>query len=263
MFVGQWWAQNSKKEHRSVDYSEYRMGYWGKVCYFLLAALFLFALAYVFYHSVFLSLLVTPLGLFYPRFREKQLAEKRRNELNLQFKEALGSLASSLSVGRSVESAFKEALKDLMLLYQGNDVPMVNELKLIVTKLEMNETVEEVLQDFAVRSRLEDVQSFVDVFVIGKRSGGNMIEIIKNTSAIISDKAQIKEEIKTLLAQRKFEQRVLNIMPVMLIIMLSWSTGDYMRPIFETGSGRIVMTVSVVLLAIAYFLSKKITDIEV
>ena len=127
----------------------------------------------------------------------------------------------------------------------------------------MNETIECALTDLARRSHDEDIKNFADVFITGKRSGGNMADIIKNTAAIINDKLRIKEEINTLLAERKLEQRVLNIVPVALILLLTWSTGDYMDPVFGTTLGRFVMTVAVLLLALAWFISRKITDIEV
>jgi tight adherence protein B len=183
--------------------------------------------------------------------------------LGLQFRDALYSLASSVSAGKSVESAFKDTAQELYFLYPDIDSYIVKEFMIIVTRIEMNVTVEEALRDFAERSGLDDIRSFVDVFAVGNRSGGNMVEIIINTSNVIGEKLRIKEEINTMLAQRKFEQKVLNIMPVLLILLLTWSTGDYMTPVFETIFGRMVMTVAVFLLAAAYFISKRITNIEV
>ncbi|HHY06608.1 MAG TPA: pilus assembly protein TadB, partial [Clostridia bacterium] len=175
----------------------------------------------------------------------------------------LYALSSSLMVGRSVESAFKESLKDLALLYPDSQMYIIQEFTYIVRRLEMNETIEEVLADFAQRAHLEDVDSFVDVFVISKRTGGNIVEIIRNTSAIIGDKLQIKQEIETLLAQRKLEQKILNMMPLAMILLLTWTTGDYMEPVFTTLEGRLIMTVAVFLLGLASYLSQKIMSIEV
>ena len=127
----------------------------------------------------------------------------------------------------------------------------------------MNETVENALSDFAGRSGLEDISVFTEAFIIGKRSGGNMMEIIRNSSAIIADKLRIREEIDTLLAQRKMERKVMNAMPVGLVLLLSWSTGDYMSPVFNTIAGRLAMSVAVALLAAASILTGKIMDIEV
>jgi len=245
------------------DYGVYVMTFTEKTVYIALAAAFLCAVAYVFYQSFIISVLVMPLAVFYPNLKSKQKAAKQRHELNLQFREALYSLASSISAGKSVELAFRDVAKDLAVMYPDPDTPVIREFSAIAGKIEINETIESALVDLARRSHDEDIQNFTDVFITGKRSGGNMKEIIKNTSVIISDKLRIQEEIDTLLAERRLEQRVLNIMPIALVLLLTWSTGDYMTPVFETALGRFIMTVAVLLLALAYVISRKITDIEV
>lgn len=251
------------KKELLPDYGVYQMRKQEWLFYFGLAAAFCFFLAYVFYRSLFLAVLVTPLAFFYPRYKTKEIIAERKRELTMQFKEALYALSSSLSAGRSVEAAFNEALKDLTVVYPSPDTPIIKELSYIVRRLEMNETIEDALADFARRAHIEDIDNFVDVFVISKRTGGNIVEIIKNTSAIIGDKLQIKQEIDTILAERKFERKILNIMPIAMILLLSWSTGDYMAPVFETAAGRMAMTVAVFLLGLAFYISGKIMRIEV
>lgn len=246
-----------------IDYRVYLMSAGERVFYTLLAAGFLFAIAFVFYHSVIFSISVSLLAVFYPKIKSKELLQKRKHILSMQFRDALYLLASSVSAGKSVETAFKDTVQELGLLYPDSDSYIVREFTAINTKIEMNETIEGALSDFAERSGLEDVRSFTEVFSAGKRSGGNMVDIIINTSNVIGEKLRIKEEINTLLSQRKLEQKILNAMPVLLILMLSWSTGDYMSPVFETAFGKMAMTAAVILLALAYLVSKKIMDIEV
>jgi len=66
-----------------------------------------------------------------------------------------------------------------------------------------------------------------------------------------------------LLAAKKFEQKVLSVMPFIMILILSLTTEDYMAPVFDTIVGRIVMTFAIIIIAIGYFVSKKIMDIKI
>lgn len=225
--------------------------------------LFCFGLACIFYHSLFFALLIAPLGLFYPRLKTRDIIAQRKQELNNQFKDALYSLASSLNAGKSIERAIKDVLTDLSLLYPEPDTFILKEFRAINHKLELNKTAEEALLDFACRAHLEDVDNFVEVFISSKRSGGNLLEIIKNTSDIIGEKLQLKQELAVLLAQRRFELKVLYLMPPSLVLFLTWSTGDYMKPVFTTIEGRLAMTGALLLLAIACYLAAKIMSIEV
>ena len=249
--------------NKLIDYNEYKMTQKEKSLYIIIAAVAIFIIGFIFYRSYILSALLCPLALLYPKIRTKEIIEKRKAELNLQFKDMLYSLSSSMAAGKSVESGFRDVLKDLSIQYPSSDIYIITEIECIVRRIAMNETVEAALEDFASRSHLEDIANFVDVFQTCKRTGGNIVEIIKNTSNIINDKIEIRQEIDTMLAARKFEQKVLNIMPIGMIVLLSISAGDYIGPIFTTIPGRIAMTISLALLTAAYFVSGKIMNIKI
>ena len=244
------------------DFDSYVMTLRERVLYTAMAAIVIFSVAFIFYRSIFLSLLLTPLALFYPRIKTKDIIKKRKKELNIQFKDMLYSLSSSLSAGRTVESAFREALKDLSVLYPDPSAYILVEISRIISKLDINETLECALSDFASRAKLEDVDSFVNVFNISKRTGGNIAEVIRNTSAIISDRIEVGQEVDTMLAERRFEQKVLNMVPILMIVLLSFSAPDYLSPVFTTMAGRLTMSASIVLLVIAWLISAKLNNIK-
>lgn len=245
------------------NYNEYNMMPKEKYLYILLAGTAIYIIGYILYRNILLAFLITPLALFYPGIRTRDIIKKQKEDLNIQFKEALYALSSSLSAGKSIETAFSDALKDLSILYSNPDTYIIKEIQYIIRKLDMNETVESALEEFAQRAHVEDIENFVDVLKTCKRTGGNLVQVMKNTSDIINDKITIKQEISTILSQRKFEQKVLNLVPLGMIFLLSTSAGDFMRPIFTQIQGRIMMTVAAGLLIGAYFISKKIIEIEV
>jgi tight adherence protein B len=246
-----------------TDYSKYTMTNWERAFYTIAAAAVIYTVAYIFYRNLIISAILVPLAFLYPRIKTVDIIKRRKKELNLQFKDMLYSLSSSLTAGKSVESAFRDVLRDLGVLYPDPRTFIIMEMEYIVRRLEMNETVEYVLMDFAKRACLEDMDNFVDVFAICKRTGGNMIEVIKNTSAIINDRIEVCQEIDTMLAERKFEQKVLNVVPLFMIILLSASAEDYMKPVFTTAAGKLVMIISIALLAAAYYITKRITDFKI
>jgi len=245
------------------DYDFYKMTPKEKLLCVIIAAIFIVAVGMVFYRNIYVAVIFTPLALFYPRIKLKSIIKKRKEKLLYQFKESLYLLSSSLSAGKSVESAIYDAINDLESLLSKHDNLISAEYKHIAARLSMNQTIEEVMTDFAARSKAEDIANFADVFVVTKRTGGNLIEAIKNSVKVIAEKIEFKKELNTMLAQKKFEQKLLSIIPVGMILLLSWTAPDYMEPVFTTLIGRIVMTVAVAILIVSYFISKKIMDIEV
>jgi tight adherence protein B len=246
-----------------TDYDIYVLTKKELFIYLLIAISTLFTIAYVFYHNITLSILVTPFALLYPKVKIRDIIEKRRNDLEIQFKDMLYSISSSMYAGKSMESSFSEALNDLKIIYPDEDTYILKEVKFIIKKIEMNQTVEEAIEDFSKRAKVEDIENFVEVFRTCRKTGGNLLDIIRNTSNIINSKIQTKIEIETMIAQRKLEQKILSAMPVVLILILSLSAEEYMAPIFETTIGKFVMTIALIIIGIGYFISKKVMDIKV
>jgi tight adherence protein B len=256
-------SKNSNTNKISLtDYNMYGMPFLHKILYFLQAAVLIYALGYLFYRSHLFSALVSVLALMYPRIKTYRIIGKRKNELSQQFKDMLYCLSSSLSAGKPIEAAFKDTLRDLRIIYPDPKTPIINEVEIIVRKMEMNETVEEAISDFAERSHNDDIRNFAHVFRICKRTGGNISEIMKNTSNIISDRIEISSELDIMLAQKKFEQKILGIIPAFMVLVISLFAKDYIEPVFTTLTGRLVMTISVFLWAAAWLISSKITDIR-
>ncbi len=246
-----------------IDYSTYTMTQKEKSMYILTAAVSMFVLGYIFYHSIVFALIISFASLFYPKIKNKQIIIKRKHELNLQFKDLLYSLSSSISVGKSLELAFKDVEKDLALQYPDPNTDIIVEVQYIIRKLGMNEPIESILENFGLRSQIEDIMNFVDVVKTCRGAGGNLVEIIKNSSTIINDKIEIRQEIDIMLAERKFEQKVLNLIPIGMVLLLSYTSSDYIAPLFETVAGRITMTFAIILFLVAYFISKKIMNINI
>jgi tight adherence protein B len=244
-------------------YDSYRMSVTGKILYTLLASCVIYILCFICYRNYLLSAVASLLGMLYPPVRVRQIIRERKRELNIQFKDMLYALSSSLSAGNPVEMAFRQLQADLSIIYPDSNAAIIREARLINMKLQMNVPVEAALDSFAVRSGIEDIMNFADVFRISKRAGANMVDVIRNTTNIINDRIEIAQEIETMLAERKFEQKVLYILPPGMIALLSFAASDYMEPMFSTTAGYVVMSAAIGLIILAFFISARINNINV
>jgi len=245
------------------NYNEYRMSAPEKVFSAVVAIAAVCAVGYVFFRNIPICAVLAPLGLFYLPYRRKQQIAKRRDALKQQFRDMLYSLSSSLMAGKTMEYALREVRVDLDIIYPDPETPINREVEIIIRKLMLNETIDVALYDLAERSGIEDIESFCNVLATCRRLGGNLVEIVKNTTNILGDKMEIKNEIDVLLAQRNFEKKVMNVMPIALVMMLSMTAADYIEPVFTTLLGRFVMAAAIALIAFAWFISGKIMDIDV
>jgi len=218
--------------------------------------------SFLFYDSIISFIL---LGFGMPVFmvnKSKELGAKRISLLRLQFVDMICSLEASLMAGLSVENAIREVLDDMEKLH-GTDSYIAMELREIIRREKVGITVTEGLLDFAQRSGIVDIKDFSIVFTEAVKSGGNLKEVIQNTVKIIQEKVRIEEEIEAMLKGKMLEQKVMSIIPFLIIGYLRISSGDFIGVLYHNLAGVVVMSICLVVYVTAYFMALKIVKIEI
>lgn len=198
--------------------------------------------------------------LFVP-MRTESIIAKKKKDLNHQFRDMLESLTTSLGAGKNVNDSFFDVFEDLKVQYEA-DAFILKELEVIISGIHNNVPLEDVLEDFGLRSDNEDIQSFANVFKISYRKGGNIKDIIRNTRNILSDKMEIAEDIETLVSSNKLEQNIMIVMPIALIGVIKMMSPEFAAN-FVTTTGIISTTVSIVIFVVAYFVGKAVLNIKI
>ena len=200
-----------------------------------------------------------PLGILYFRRCVNRQCRKNRQELTMQFKECILSVANSLRSGYALENAFLESREDIRMLY-GEHSAMYRELELIRRGMILNITLEELISDLADRSGIEEIEQFSAILNIAKRGGGNVTQIIRTTAEVISNKVETMQEMLTMLQGRRLEQNVMEIMPFGISLYIAAAYPGYFGTLYHNGMGIIVMTLCLAVYAGAYLLGEKILD---
>ena len=163
-----------------MDYRRYCFRREEYIRYGLEAAGLSMVIAFCFYNSPVALILEIPVAFWYFREKRKKLSERRKEALKLQFKDAVQGMAAALAAGYSVENAVRETGRDLRMIYEEN-ADMVQELAAMQRRMDSNQTLEEAMRDFAERSGIPEAETFAEIFTVGKRSGGDLIEIMEDT----------------------------------------------------------------------------------
>lgn len=219
-------------------------------------------LAWLFYRSLAAMLLVIPVYVLVLKSYKKEKIRQRKERLLLEFKDCMQALSAALHAGYSIENAWREAEKELRELHGANSLMCV-ELSQLNAAVRMNCPIENVLDEFAARSGCEDIESFAEIFSFAKRSGGNLPEIIRTSVQKLSGRITVEQEVATLLAGKKLEGRIMDIMPVAILAYLNVFSGEFLEVLYGNALGNALMTVALVVYGGAILLSERILDIRV
>ncbi len=264
---------------QTYNYKVYYMSLWEKILYFLLAFAVGAAVGYLFYGGIgkdeygqptaltyVLNITISTIvgliaGKLFLPIRTEQIIKKQKSKLNTQFRDMLEALSTSLGAGKNVMDSFRSAYEDLKIQYE-EDAYIVRELEIILSGMANNIDIEDILEDFGLRSGNDDIVSFANVFQICYRKGGNIKDTIRTTYTILNDKMEINEEIETIVTSNKTEQNIMIVMPVALIGVIKMMGPEFAEN-FVTPTGIASTTVAIVLFAASYFVGRKILEIKV
>ncbi len=245
-----------------MDYRQYKFSKKEIFCNtgaFLMLAV---AVSYLFYRSVLAFLLCLPaLGVFL-KLRRREYIRRRRREFATQFLNGMQAVSVALSAGYSVETAFAEASKELASMYKP-EAMIMREFRYIVIQLGMNRNLEELLSGLAARSGIADIQSFAAVFSAAKRTGGNLIAIIRNTVQCMKQKEETQREIQTCLAAKKMEQNIMSLVPALILIYVQMMSPGFLDVMYHNAAGILIMSLCLGVYVLAWLWGRKIVNIEV
>ena len=261
-----------------INYNEYYMSGQEKVLTFLMGFVGGGLLGLIFYGNQFLdeagepttataignAVIFAVIGLIACKvvfkMRREALLVKRRKELRKQFRSFLEALAVSLSSGMNISDSLLSAHNDLITEYS-DDAYIVAEIKEMIAGMQNNIPIEDMMAALGERSSIEDIKNFGVVFELCYRAGGNMKDIVRRTSDIISEKIEIEAEIETALTSNKSQFSIMMIIPVGLVFMMRFMMKGFAES-FATIPGVIAVTVAIGIFFGAYKLGTKIMDVK-
>ena len=219
-----------------MDYRFYRLCMQEKVVCLAKAAGFSVVIAYLFYQH-WMGLILTPI--LYILIRKRTIRERQAAR----------------------QEQIAEAAREVENLY-GKDAILLRELEEINRAVALNIPIEKLLDQFADRSGNADIMSFAEVFAFAKRSGGNFAAIIEETSEHMRARHDTEREIQVLIASRKLEQRVMNVIPIFILAYLKLTSGDFLSPLYGNLFGICFMTGCLGTYGVTILLADKILDIQ-
>lgn len=248
--------------NKAVNYNHYNPKAKDYIYILIRAILIDFVIVYLFYKNMWVCMAVMPVC-YYASYKLyiSAMISRRKRRLESEFEELLGCISSLLSAGYSLENAVFESRKELLQIYE-RDSLIIHELNLMCFGIDMNKPVELLFQDLAARSDITDIITFAEMISISKRSGGDMIAIVRQTIDVIHNRHEVNNEINTMIAAKKYENRIMNLMPLGMIVFMSVFSPGYLDVLYNNVFGAGLMTICLAVYGGSWLIGAKIMAID-
>jgi tight adherence protein B len=202
------------------------------------------------------GLLGGALGLFLPYLFLRRAVSARRGKFNKQLVEALTMVANALRAGTGLLQALDQAANQL-------SAPISVELRRTLHDIQIGAVPDEAFEALNQRIRSDDLDISVTAIIVQRQTGGNLAEVLDNVAHTMRERMRIRGEIKTLTTQQQLSGYLLGAAPLVLFLIFNVINHKYMEPLMTTAMGHVMIGVAVVLEAIAFFIIRKIVNIDV
>lgn len=215
-------------------------------------------LGLLFYRTVIGSVVLLPFLPLFVKYVDKRIKEAAERELKREFKDALLSISSGMQAGMSVETALSGSIATMTQMY-GIDSAIVHSLLSIDNSLKCNDTIEHAFTELGSETGIDVIKDFAEVLVTAKRTGGNLISAISNAAACMDMQQEVQRDIETMLAGKQYEARLMNIMPLGIIVYLRVGLPHIAAKLYGTITGAVIMTIALAAYIAAFVWTEKIT----
>lgn len=224
---------------------------------FLVVNLISGLLFFVFVNNLVLSLLI---ALIINPYLFKVLLNIRNKKYNEEFDRSLGAILSLASSGLRSGLSLEHSLEAYSKL---NENISAKEIRRVLGEVKMGASIEEALKDLATRRKCGDLNWVVEAISIQRQVGGSLSTIIDTVLQTITERAELRREVRTLSAEGRLSAYVLLGLPVGIFLFLFFSRRDYVEVFWREPLGLVVLGLIGTLILVGWFWMQKVVTIKV
>lgn len=182
---------------------------------------------------------------------------KKRNEAFINmFPDAVDMIVRSVKSGHPLNTA-------LRMIAENMDPPVSTEFKQLVDEIAFGRSTVEALQRMAQRVDEPDLQFFVVILSVQQETGGNLAEVLSNLSGIVRKRKQLRLKINALTSEGRATAYVLGALPFIVFGAIHFTSPEYLLPLFNTGTGNMILAGALSLVALAAFIVYNMLQIDI
>lgn len=203
-----------------------------------------------------LALLVLPAGAYAMRSIVKKRLTRQRALFAEQLAPHLEELSSTMRAGHGL-------LSGLTAMAKSAAEPSQREWSRVLADEQLGMPLDIAMQSLAERMACDDIEQVALVASLHSRTGGNMAEVLDRVADGVRERAELRRELHAMTSQARLSRWVVVMIPPVLVGLIMLIDPVYMRPLFTTTLGLVLLTVAIGLVIAGSLVMKALTESEV
>ncbi len=199
---------------------------------------------------------ITVAGWQLPLFLVRFIYEQRCTKFVDQMVDGLTIMANGIKAGSNPQESMKRVVEIM-----GN--PISQEFSQVLYQMQVGDSFESALNDLGTRIPRPDVQMFVTAINILKETGGNLAETFQTIVLTIRERQKVEKKIQALTAQGLMQGIIVTLIPFLLMVVFMVIDPSFIKPMFSTTLGLVLLFVMLALQIIGGVVIKKLVTIKV
>jgi tight adherence protein B len=192
----------------------------------------------------------------FPTIILRVLRSRRLNRFDKGLPDAMELLTRALRAGHSIAAAIE-------IVSEESEQTVRTEFREVYTQQNFGMPYRDALLQLAHRVPSPDLRFVVTAMLLQKETGGNLVDILDRTAAVLRDRVRIRGEVRIYTAQGRMTGLILGLLPIVMFILINFANPGYTSVLVYDPVGRKMMYAGVSLMAVGALLIRKIVKIKV
>ena len=181
---------------------------------------------------------------------------RRLRKFDQKLPDALDLIARALRAGHSIAAAIE-------IVSEEGVEPLRSEFGEVYKQQNFGIPQRDALLQLGRRVPSADLQIVITAMLVQKETGGNLVEILDRTTAVLRDRMRIQGELRVHTAQGRLTGWILCLLPVVMFCLISFANPSYTDVLIHDPVGRKLTYTGIGMMVMGGLLIRKIVKIKV
>jgi tight adherence protein B len=191
-----------------------------------------------------------------PFFKIMRDRASRLAKFEEQLPEALDVIKRALKAGHP----FTQCLK---LIAEDMEDPISREFERVFTEINYGSDIRLAILGLVERIPSVSVMAFATAVLVQRETGGNLAETLERITAVIRGRFKLHRRVRTLSAEGRLSAWILAMVPLVLFVIIWFTTPDYLPTLLKHPMGPKLITIAAVLGVCGIAWIRRIIQIQV